>query len=405
MPNPPGWTLKQPFIEFILLVSMLMALTALSIDAMLPANPEIGNQFGVSSPRDLQLMVNMFFLGFACSRLFYGPLADRFGRKPVLLAGLAIFVFASVLAVVAASYKALIFARVIQGIGSGASRVLPTSIIRDVTDGRQMARVMSLTMMVFITVPVLAPAVGELILLLGPWQWIFMMLMLMACCLGLWLLMRLPETLDPEQRQPLDAGVIWRNIKIVAGNRATLSYTLALSFVFGAFNIYLSTSQPVFDQFYGLQEYFAVIFGVIAIFLGLASYLNSRLVLSQGMRKMSHLAMCGLAGISLLFVILCLSYDGLPPVWMFIGLMAALLFLIGIIFPNLNSLAMEPMGALAGTAASVIGSLSSVIGVLLGTLVGRAMNGSLLPMACAFLAYSLAAIVFARRAEKPKASS
>ena len=261
-----------------------MALTALSIDAMLPANPQITDQFGVSKPEDLQLIVNVFFLGFAISQLFYGPLADRFGRKPILLVGIGIYICASIFAIFAPSFQALIVARFFQGIGSGSPRVIPTSIIRDLTQGRQMAKLMSLTMMVFIIVPVLAPSLGELILLAGPWQWIFIMLTVMALVLGSWLIVRLPETLAESDHQPLTPISISKNIKTVLTNPITMGYTLALSSVFGAFNIYLSASQPIFDQFYGLADQFALIFGFVAVFMGFASYLNSRLVINMGMR-------------------------------------------------------------------------------------------------------------------------
>jgi DHA1 family bicyclomycin/chloramphenicol resistance-like MFS transporter len=387
MSDDQGWSFKLPYTEFIVLISMLMAVTALSIDAMLPANPQITAQFGISRPEDLQLIVNVFFLGFALSQLFYGPLADRFGRKPILLLGLAIFVCASVFAIFASSFEALIAARFFQGIGSGAPRVVPSSIIRDLTDGRQMAKLMSLTMMVFIIVPVLAPAVGELILLAGHWQWIFVMLTVMALILCTWLIIRLPETLAEADRQPLNPSAILENIKYVLKHPVTMGYTLSLSAVFGAFNIYLSTSQPIFDQLYHLGDRFALIFGFIAMFMGVSSYLNSRWVITMGMRNLSQTALISFTVLSCLFVFACWTFDGLPPDYIFIGLMAALLFLIGIIFPNQHALAMEPMGKLAGTAASVIGSISTTIGVILGTLVGYWLNDSLLPMAVAFLIY------------------
>ncbi len=364
---------------------------------MLPANPDITSDFGVSKPEDLQLVVNMFFLGFALSQLFFGFLADRFGRKPILLVGLAIFIIASFVAVTSSSYHALIIARFFQGIGGGAPRVIPSSIIRDLTEGRQMAKLMSLTMMVFIIIPVLAPSIGQGILFFGPWQWIFIMLAAMALFLSLWLIIRLPETLSPENCQPLTITTISSNIKTVITHPITMGYTLALSCIFGAFNIYLSASQPIFDQYYGLADEFALIFGFIAIFMGFASYMNSRLVVKLGMRYLSQMGLLSFIGLSVIFVVSCWLYNGLPPAWIFIGLMAGLLFLIGIIFPNQHSLAMEPMGKLAGTAASIIGFISTVIGVLLGTLAGQWLNGSLLPMAIAFLVYGSISILISTR--------
>ena len=400
MSESQRWSFKLPYCEFIVLISMLMALTALSIDAMLPANPQFTQQFGVSKAEDLQLVVNLFFLGFALSQLFYGPLADRFGRKPILLVGLGIFVCASIFAIFATSYKALIIARFFQGIGSGAPRVVPSSIIRDLTQGRQMAKLMSLTMMVFIIVPVLAPSVGELILMAGSWQWIFVMLTIMATVLGVWLLLRLPETLALEDQQALSFSIVSKNIKTVLTTPVTAGYTLALSCIFGAFNIYLSASQPIFDQFYDLEDQFALIFGFIAIFMGFASYLNSKLVMKIGMRKLSQIGLSSFVGLSITFVLACLMFNGLPPDYIFIGLMAGLLFLIGIIFPNQHALAMEPMGKLAGTAASVIGCVSTAIGVLLGTIVGFWLTDSLMPMAIAFLLYGSISMCIANYTNK-----
>ena len=400
MSESQNWSFKLSYAEFIVLISMLMALTALSIDAMLPANPQITDQFGVSKPEDLQLIVNIFFLGFAMSQLFYGPLADRFGRKPILLLGIGIYLCASIFAIFAPSFEALIIARFFQGIGSGSPRVVPTSIIRDLTQGRQMAKLMSPTMMVFIIVPVLAPSLGELILIAGTWQWIFIMLTIMAIVLGVWLIFRLPETLAESDRQSLNPIVISKNFKTVLTNRITMGYTLALSSVFGAFNIYLSASQPIFDQFYGLADQFALIFGFVAVFLGFASYLNSRLVIKMGMRYLCQLGLKLFVGLSCIFVVVCLLYDGLPPAFIFIGIMAGLLFLIGLIFPNQHALAMEPMDKLAGTAASVIGCISTTIGVILGTLVGFWLNGSLLPMALAFLVYGCVSLCIANLTDK-----
>jgi len=400
MSETQRWSFKLSYAEFIVLISMLMALTALSIDAMLPANPQITEQFGISKPEDLQLIVNVFFLGFAISQLVYGPLADRFGRKPILLLGIGIYLCASFFAIFAPSFESLIMARFFQGIGSGSPRVIPTSIIRDVTQGRQMAKLMSLTMMVFIIVPVLAPSLGELILLAGSWQWIFIMLTIMAMILGVWLFLRLPETLAESDRQPLNVTSLLSNIKTVLTNPITMGYTLALSAIFGAFNIYLSASQPIFDQFYDLADQFAVIFGFVAAFMGLSSYLNSRLVINLGMRYLSHIGLVVFVGLSCIFVVACLLYDGLPPACIFIGLMAGLLFLIGIIFPNQHALAMEPMEKLAGTAASVIGCISTTIGVILGTLVGFWLNGSLLPMALAFLVYGSISLYIAYQTNK-----
>ena len=404
MAPPSNWPLKLSYLEFIILISMLMALTALSIDAMLPANPQLTEQFGISQPKQLQLMVNIYFLGFALSQLICGPIADCYGRKPVLLTGIGIFICASVYAVFSSSYCALIIARFFQGIGSGAPRVIPTSIIRDLTEGRQMAKLISLTMMIFIIVPVLAPSIGEVILIFASWHWIFVMLVIMALILALWLFMRLPETLAESDRQSLSLSNIFTNMKTVLTHPATMGYTLALSFIFGAFNIYLSASQPIFDQYYGLADQFALIFGFVAIFMGFASYLNAKLVIKLGMRKLSQVGLILFIGLSIAFVLFCLGNNGLPSAAIFIGLMAALLFLIGLIFPNQHALAMEPMGKLAGTAASVIGCISTVIGVILGTIAGYWLNGSLTPMALAFLAYGLVSICIANFTDKLSAT-
>ncbi len=263
------------FLEFVSLMALLMALTALSIDVMLPALPQIGAALGVSDENDRQLVISVYFVGFAAGQFLFGPISDHYGRRPPLLAGLALYIVGTVLALSSGSFAGLLFARVFQGFGAAAPRVIALAIVRDRFGGREMARVMSFVMMVFIVVPILAPGVGEIMLQLSGWRIIFDFLLAVAAISLVWAWFRLPETRHEEDRLPFSAASIWQATKLIATTRQTVGYMIGMGFVFGLLLSYIVSAQQIFVDIYGLGSRFPVAFGAIACFLVAASGLNA----------------------------------------------------------------------------------------------------------------------------------
>ena len=382
--------LPLPLREFMALMALLMSMTAMSIDIMLPALPEIGMSLGVPDTAQLPLVVTIFMVGMAIGQLVWGPLADRFGRRRPLLLGLALFVLATIVAVTTQNFSQLLAARFLQGIGGSVGRIIVTAIVRDLFVGRQMARVMSMIMMVFILVPMLAPAVGQLIILVGTWRWLFAVLFAASLTSLIWAAYRLPET-----QPPLPAGARRRTVGealvLVLSNRVTFGYGIASGFVLGVLVAYIASSQQVFGTGYGLGKVFPFAFGSIACAIALASFTNARLVRRLGMRRLSHTALVAHLGVS---ATLALLGTIIPlPLWLALGGMAACAFLYGLILANFNAIAMQPMGQAAGMAASLTGSYSTAAGALFGTLIARQFNGTILPLFIGFAVLGFCALV------------
>jgi MFS transporter, DHA1 family, multidrug resistance protein len=385
--------LPLPLREFMTLMALLMSMTAMSIDIMLPALPEIGMSLGVADTTQLPLVVTIFMVGMAIGQLVWGPLADRFGRRRPLLLGLALFVLATVVAVTTQNFAQLLAARFLQGIGGSVGRIIVTAIVRDLFVGRQMARVMSMIMMVFILVPILAPAVGQLIILVGTWRWLFAVLFAASLTSLIWAAYRLPET-----QPPLPAGVRRRTVgealALVLSNRVTFGYGIASGFVLGQLVAYIASSQQVFGTGYGLGKVFPFAFASVACAIALASFTNARLVRRLGMRRLSHTALVAHLGLS---ATLALLGTIIPlPLWLALGGMAACAFLYGLILANFNAIAMQPMGQAAGMAASLTGSYSTAAGALFGTLIAQQFDGTILPLftGLAVLGFCALVVVF-----------
>ncbi len=366
------------FGEFVALIALLMALTALSVDVMLPALPQIGQALGVGNANDRQLILSFYLLGFAFGQFVFGPVSDRFGRRPPLLFGLALYLGGTTLAIASGTFAGLLAARVLQGFGAAAPRVIAVAIVRDRFQGREMSRVMSFITMVFIIVPVLAPAVGEGILQFSDWRSIFFFLLLAAIVSVIWASSRLPETRAAEDRLPLSVRAIWHAVKLVTLTRQTAGYVVAMGFVFGLLISYIMSAEQIFVDVYGLGARFPIAFGAISCFMIAASLLNASAVRRAGMRSISHraifaaLAACGIMALA--------GYPEKPPLLLFCGFMASVFFCFGLIMPNFNALAMEPMGHIAGTASSVAGFLSTGTAVVAGTLIGRSFDGGVRPL-------------------------
>ena len=371
-----------------------MSLSALSIDLMLPAFDEMRADFGLATDStDTAAIITLFFLGMAAAQLVYGPLADRFGRKPVLYGGLAVFVMGAIGSALAGSLAGVLAFRFLWGIGAAGPRVISLSIIRDVYEGDQMARVMSFIAAVFIFVPVVAPSAGAVLLGIASWRFLFWLCAILAGAVGLWLL-RLPETLDAATRlERLQLRSLARTARIVVTNRQAVGYTMALTFVFGAFVSYLASSELVWDEVYGRGDQFPLIFGALALAIGVAILINGLIVDRIGARRIVHgslFAYVATAGVAL---ILAIVGDGSPNFWLFVVLLGVALMFHGLLIPNSNSIAMSPLGAVAGTASSLIGAFSILGGAVLGAVIDRAFNGTVTPMITGFFLASLLALI------------
>ena len=378
--------------EFVPLIALLISLVALAIDTMLPALPAIGEDLGVAHRNDVQFVVTAVFLGMSMGQIVFGPLSDRIGRKPAIHAGLVLFMAGCLMSLYAQSFELMIAGRVLQGIGVSAPRVVSMALVRDQYAGRQMARLMSFTMAVFIIVPTIAPALGQWIQMLGGWRAIFAVFFAVAAVSFLWFAIRQPETLPSERRRPLSPRAIGRAVVEVLKIRAALGYTLASGCVFAPFLAYLSTAQQIFQDVYGTGTLFPLYFGALALAVGGASILNGRLVMQYGMRKLSRGAMLlatigSFVGLGLTFI-----FDGVLPFWL---LMAYLLFVflcIGLLFGNLGAMAMEPLGHIAGVGAAVVASLSTLVAVPLGAFVGYIFDGTFYALIASYALFGIGAL-------------
>jgi MFS transporter, DHA1 family, multidrug resistance protein len=389
--RPSEGRLPIPFTEFVALGAMLIALTALSIDIMLPALPRIASEFGLQSANDRQLVVFGYLVGLGPGQIIFGPLSDRFGRRPVILIGLAIYICASAVALITQSFETLLAARAMQGFGGAAPRTVLIASVRDLFKGHQMARVMSLIMSVFLFVPVIAPTIGQGLIALFHWNAPFYFLLVFGTVAFIWALRRMPETHDVSM---VPGGRIGLGTAILRAltNRQTLTYLLASGFMIGCLMSYIASSQQIFVDIYKMGPLFPLAFGGTALAMIAASITNSTIVMRLGTRCVSHTAIFSFLIIAVIHFII-VELIGQPPVavtWMFL---ATLMFLFGLTMQNFNALAMEPQGAIAGMASSILGTYTTLAGACFGWLVGRAFDGTTGPISVGFALLSLAAIV------------
>ncbi len=386
------------FREFVALMAALMSINALGIDMMLPALPDISRDLGMTIENQRQWIISVYMIGFGLAQLAYGPLADRYGRRPLMLAGLLLYTSTSLIASFADSFETMMVARFLQGMAAAASRVLVVSMVRDCYSGRQMARVMSLTFIVFLAAPIFAPSIGKLILLVAPWEAIFHALAAFSAILATWMVLRLDETLHPEYRRSIDLGEIAAAARQVVVNRCSLGYTLALSMSFGAMLGFLGSAQQLFTDVFEAEDIFPLIFAFISGSMGLASYLNSRIVLRLGSRRVSHFALAGFIAIGGVHL---LSAELIGETLMsFVMFQFAIMFCAGLMGSNFGAMAMEPMGAIAGTASSVQGTISTLIAATMGIVVGQSFNATSIPVVLGFFGGgigALAAVLYAER--------
>ncbi|MDP7236481.1 MAG: multidrug effflux MFS transporter [Candidatus Latescibacteria bacterium] len=368
------------FGEFVALIGMMMSLVALSIDAMLPALPEIGRDLGVDRENDNQLIISFVFIGYAVGQLIYGPLSDSTGRKPAIYVGFSLFIIGCLLSLFAADFSTMLAGRLMQGLGAAGNRTVCVALIRDRYEGRAMAQVMSSAMSIFILVPVIAPALGQGLLLIAHWRAIFVAFLALALIILTWFTVRQPETLARENRRAFSLRQNMRAVREICSTRVSFGYTIAVGLISGGFLAYLTSSQQIFQDQYGVGTRFPLYFATLALALGGASFANSRLVMRYGMRVLSRVALYLLSILSIIFFTISWFLAGDPPLWGLMTYFMLLFFCIGLLFGNLNALAMEPLGHIAGIGASVVGALSSLLSVPIGILIGQSFNGTILPL-------------------------
>jgi DHA1 family bicyclomycin/chloramphenicol resistance-like MFS transporter len=385
--EPPA--ARLPYAEFVTMVALLMALNAMAVDVILPALQQMGEALAVADENTRQLPLTAYIAFFGISQIIYGPLSDHLGRRPVLLVGLAIYALGCVGAAASGSFAMLLAMRAVQGIGAGATRVIAVSVIRDTFGGRKMASVMSLAMMVFMAVPIIAPVLGQGILIVAGWRAILLAIAAFGLIMAAWCFIRLPETLAPEKRRPLKAAPVMEAFGIVLTNRIACGYAMSTALIFGCLFGFLNSAQQVYQEVYGLGALFPLAFSSGALFIAVASFTNSRLVERLGMRLLSHSALAGFALTSAVLSAVAFVDQGYVPFLWFYVLMVVALCLFGFIGTNFNALAMDPLGHVAGTASSVLGFLQTFVGGVLGAGIGLAYDGTVLPLALGFLILSL----------------
>lgn len=384
--------------EFTIMIASLMSVVALSIDAMLPALGVIGNDLAVVNPNHTQFIIGFIFLGMTLGQLVCGPLSDAIGRKRILYYALSIYFVGSVICFFAPSLKVMLVGRFLQGIGVSGPYVAAVAIVRDKFSGRDMAKVMSLVMMIFILVPAIAPALGQGLMMVFSWRAIFVLYIVYAAAVLTWITFRLEETLPVSHRIPFNLVNMKHGLFEIVRNRRTVCYTICMGICFGSFIGYLNSSQQIFQVMFGTGKMFIVYFGCLALLFGLASLTNSRFVQKLGMRHICIRSVLGVVAASALFLIVNLTMP--VQLWMFMCYVAVMFFCFGLMFGNLNSLAMEPMGHIAGIASAIIGASSSAISMSLGALIGQMYNDTLIPMTVGFLSLGLLSLKLMYFAER-----
>ena len=382
----------DPGVVFLFVMGLLTSIGALATDIMLPALGVMGRDLEVANINHTTLVVSIFFFGTAIGQLVVGPLSDAFGRKPVVIWGYGLFTAGCLLSLTAESWSLMVTARFLQGLGAAAPRVVSVAIVRDRYKGRAMARIMSIIMAIFILAPIIAPLMGQGLIFIGGWQATFVGLILVAVPSAIWFSRAIPETLLPAHRRRFRPAVIFDGVVEVCSHRVTVIYMLVMGLIGGPFISYLATSRQIFQDIYGVGDMFVIYFALGSIAAGVASLLNARLVMRHGMRRLT-----GLATAMLTFVSAALwgwtGIGGTPDFIIFMLWQTSFIFCIGMIFGNLQALAMEPLGHVAGLAAAIFGAVSTLISLPLSWLISGYFDNSILPLVGGFAAAGAVSLV------------
>ena len=368
--------------EFIALCGALAAVAAMSIDIILPALPAVGRSFGIVDENDRQLVILVFTVTFGLSQLFYGPISDRFGRKPLLIAGLVLYIAGSTAAMFVSSFDGLLAMRAVQGLGTAALQVVALAMVRDCFSGPAMGRVLTFIFTTFMIVPIIAPTIGQQIEFVATWKGVFAFNAIAAALLLFWLTTRLKETLRPEDRRSLDFGSLAGALREIATNRVTAGYSVASTLTLVALFSYIISVQQIYGELYGLGTLFPYAFGASSIGVAVAALFSARVVRRLGMRPVAHGALTIFTVSGLLLFGLALG--GNPPFWITFGLLSVCMMAFGVLQGNNSAIALEPMGHIAGTASSLVGVVTMTVANILAGLVGQAYDGTIIPLAFAF---------------------
>jgi DHA1 family bicyclomycin/chloramphenicol resistance-like MFS transporter len=377
--------------EFIALMAFLMSLVALAIDAILPAFHAIGSTYGIIEENRLQLLVGVLFLGMAIGQLFYGPLSDSVGRKPATYVGLILFIVGALVSAFAPSYEIVLIGRFLQGFGVAGPRTTAIALVRDQYAGRDMARIMSFVISVFIIMPAIAPALGAGMLIFANWQAVFYLFAILASVVMIWMMLRQPETHPKEKRSAFSFVPVMISAREALCHRRSGGYMVVCGLAFACLVSYLNTAKLLYADIYGIEEMFPLYFGLLALCVGAASIVNGKLVMKYGMRTMMQVALKAMILFSTTFFVYLLVTNGHPPFVLFMLVMACMFFFMGILFGNANAMAMEPMGHIAGVASSVIGAGTTFVSMTMGTVIGQLYDQTLVPMFGGYMLLAMSA--------------
>ena len=391
---------KRSQLEFVVLMAALMSIVALSIDAVLPALPHIGNHINSLGDTENQKLITAIFLGLGFGQLLFGPLSDSFGRKPMVYFGFGVFVIASIICITTRNFEMMIFGRVLQGVGLSAARTMSIAIVRDSYSGDHMAKILSIVVMTFILVPVIAPMLGQFLLVQFGWKSIFTINLLFGSLIMLWFWRRQPETLHEKYQKTFRLSIFKSGTIAFFRIKPAVIYTLLSGLITGSFMVYLSTSQQIFQVQYDLGEYFPYIFASLAVTIGLSTFLNSAIVMRFGMWNLVHIALLMFVIISLIYVII--YWSGINPPIEILMLFLMLQFAsVAFLFGNYRALAMQPMGHIAGIGSALNGFISTVMAVPIANYIGSFVKTSVLPLFMGFLITGLVALVLFYIVKKP----